>query len=359
MPTGIATESTRAQLSTVACGRELAAPPPRSAPPGRSVYTRELSLPRARHEDRYARPEMLVFHMTARCSVARAALSSEPLAPLAWRALRRAFPGALGAVLMPNHLHLIAVEPSAEVALAKLRAVMSGVRRSTSGGKLVWERAPAPVLVPDAFHLQRQLRYLALNPSRAGLVADPLEWVWSTHRDVIGAVIDPWVRAETIARRLGRALDDFALWQHTYVSADPSVHIDGTPLPLEALRSALSAFPLGVIASAARAATRASAAEVCRRSPTRALFLDLARACGWKDAEVVAAACNARPNAVRWHARQGRTPPRAAWLCLGDERLRRLEGDGLRHPRRIVTRQRLTRVGGVILRQSAAGNDSA
>lgn len=302
---------------------------------------------------------MLVFHLTARCSVARVALSAEPLAPLVWRGLRRAFPGALGAVLMPNHLHLLVVEPSAEIALSKLRAVMSGVRRSTPGGELAWERAPAPVPVPDAFHLQRQLRYLALNPCRAGLVTDPLEWVWSTHRDVVGAVIDPWVRVEAIARRLGRPLDDFGLWQHAYVSGDPSVRIDGTPPPVEARRSALSAFPLGAVAAAARAAMRAGAAEVCRRSPARALFFDLARACGWRDAEVVAAACNAMPNAVRWHARRGRTPPRAAWLCLGDERLRRLEGDGLRHPHRVVARQRLTRVGAVIERDSTFGNDSA
>ena len=301
---------------------------------------------------------MLVFHLTARCSVARVALSAEPLAPLLWRGLRRAFPAALGAVLMPNHLHLIAVEPSAEIALAKLRAVMSGVRRSTSGGEFVWERAPAPVLVPDALHLQRQLRYLALNPSRAGLVTDPLEWVWSTHRDVVGAVIDPWVRAETIARMLGRSLDDFAPWQHAYISGDPSVQVDGTPPPLEARPSALSAFPLGAIAAAAGAAMRASAAEVRRRSPARALFFDLARACGWRDADVVAAACNARPNAVRWHARRGRTPPRAVWLCLGDERLRRFADDGLRHPRRIVTRQRLARVGVVIADESTCGDDS-
>ncbi len=210
---------------------------------------------------------MLVLHLTARCSVLRVALCAEPLAPVVWGALRRAFPTALGCVLMPNHLHLIAVEPSGEIAVTKLRAVMSGVRRSVAGKGLVWERAPAPVAVPDAFHLLRQLRYVALNPARAGLIDDPLAWMWSTHRDVGGAVVDPWVRAETIARRLGQSLHEFARTHHGYVSADPTVRVDGTPFPVAASPSRIAEHPLGTIAAAARAATRASAIDIRRRTP--------------------------------------------------------------------------------------------
>ena len=255
---------------------------------------------------------------------------------------------------MPNHLHLIAVEGSAEIALAKLRAVMSGVRRSAAGRGLLWEQAPPPPAIPDAFHLQRQLRYLALNPSRAGLVRDPLEWMWSTHRDVIGAIAEPWVRSETVARRLGKPLEGFGSWQHAYVSGDPTVSLDGTPFPTAAKSTRCAEHSLREIAAAASAATRAYEIDVRRRTPTRALFMDLARACGWRDAETVALACDTNADAVRWRARRGQIPPYAAWLCLGDVRLR----DRGEHRPRIATRPRLGRHGGVISIGSRPGRDS-
>ena len=62
---------------------------------------------------------------------------------------RRAFPNAMACTIMPDHVHLIAFERSAENGRSKLRAVLSGVRRSRDGETLLWEPSPMPSVIPD------------------------------------------------------------------------------------------------------------------------------------------------------------------------------------------------------------------
>ena len=254
---------------------------------------------------------MVHVHLTARCSRWETPLCSAAIAPTIWRTLRHAFPAALGCVLMPNHFHLVAAEASAEAALEKLRAVISGVRRSTVGRALQWERTSLPSVIPDRSHLRRQLRYVALNPCRAGLASDPLAWLWSTHRDLVGAVVEPWVATEAVARALQTSAIGFGARHHAYVSSDPSVAVDGTPFPIAATASARDAYPLDTILSAARAATRASPEAIRTRTPARMLFLDLARATGWRNAKLVGETCAAGMSTVRSRAQKACAPPPA------------------------------------------------
>jgi len=279
---------------------------------------------------------MVCLHMVARCLRVRLPLSSPPVAPTLWRALRRAFPKALACVVMPDHFHVIAFEPSAPTARRKLGAVLSGIRRSEGCDALVWERAPPPQLVPDTAHLRRQIRYVALNPSRAGLVRDPLEWLWSTHRDVVGAIIDPWVQSDDLAKVLRVPAEGFNTRHHLYVSGDPSVNVRGTAFPIPASPASVAAIPLETILMAARAAMRATARDARRRSPARSLFMDLARASGWTDARAVSRATGAATATVRARALLHRPIPSAAWLCLGDRRLRGTDGPTDRRPARVT-----------------------
>jgi putative transposase len=135
--------------------------------------------------------------------------------------LASAFPDAEAICLMPDHVHLVVPDAGA---LDRLRAALSGfarwrnARRSTSGP--VWRPAPAAEPLPDALHAHRTVRYVHLNPCRAGLVADPLAWPWSTHRDATGFAAAP-------VRPRVHEPERF----HAYVSGDPSVRPEGTSLP--------------------------------------------------------------------------------------------------------------------------------
>ncbi len=87
--------------------------------------------------------------------------------------------------LMPNHVHLIAV-PAVEVGLR--RAIGEAHRRYTRRINFrekwrgyLWQGRFAS-FVMDEPHLLAAVRYVELNPVRAGLVADAEDWPWSSAR---------------------------------------------------------------------------------------------------------------------------------------------------------------------------------
>lgn len=124
---------------------------------------------------------------------------------------------------MPNHPHVL-TPGDADDARCRLASVLGGLRRSHNpGARIEWQPVSVVGYFDDPVKVARQSRYLHLNPSRAGLVKDPLEWEWSTHRDVLGATTDPWIDAPGLASALERPRDGFERWFHRYVSGDPSV----------------------------------------------------------------------------------------------------------------------------------------
>ncbi len=241
-----------------------------------------------------------------------------------WRHLRAAFPDAIAIVLMPNHLHLLAW--LTRLSRRRLAAVLGGFARTFELGE-IWRPVPEPEAVVSDEKLARNVRYTALNPCRTWqehepLVRDPLAWPWSTHRDVVGAIVNPWIAAPRLADVLGWPAANFAQRYHRYVSSDSHVATAGTPFPLVAPASSIPQEPLERLLAAASAATRAPAKRVQKRSPTRAVFLGLARRQGWQCWERLAKICAMQPNWCREAAL--RCP--ASWLeagalCLGDARL--------------------------------------
>jgi len=85
--------------------------------------------------------------------------------------------------LMPNHVHLIAV-PQSEDGLARAigEAHCRYTRRINFREKwrgYLWQGRFAS-FVMDEPYLLAAVRYVELNPVRAGLVADPADWPWSS-----------------------------------------------------------------------------------------------------------------------------------------------------------------------------------
>jgi hypothetical protein len=185
-----------------------------------------------------------------------------------------------------------------------------------------WDRVVLKGELGGYKKIARQVRYIHLNPCRAALTDDPLRWLWSTHRDVVGAVVDPWIDGLRLAPHLGKSTCGFEDWFHGYVSADPTVHVAGTFPPAPASACDVPSIPLANVATAARAAMRAGPSDIRRIGQARRLFLCLAHQQGWRDPRQLAAMCAMSTKAVRWNfARASAAGLAAAALCLGDDRL--------------------------------------
>jgi putative transposase len=127
--------------------------------------------------------------------------------------------------LMPNHVHLVAV-PRQPDSLAKLLRVTHHryARRINSRygwqGHLWQERFHSFVM--DEAHLLAAVRYVELNPVRAGLCFDPVEWRWSSVHAHLNGKPDPVVDRTPMCERVSD-------WQ-AYLEA-----LDGSPT-IDALR---------------------------------------------------------------------------------------------------------------------------
>jgi hypothetical protein len=267
----------------------------------------------------------MIVHLVARTYGGKPAFSEFAAADWVWRALRRGFAQALAAVLMPCHLHVIAEIVSAVAARVRLARILGGFARWHSPSDedpIRWQPVPDPEVISGPAHLRRQVRYVALNPCRDKLVGDPLEWAWSTYRDVMGAVADPWVSSNRLARALDEPAHGFAQSFHRYVSGDPSCDPRGTRSPRAPRPAVCARYPLERIVAAAAAATRQPTAAVRARTPTRTAFVQLAQQQGWTDARLLARTCGVTRHAI-WELRRRESPEllAAAALCLSDERL--------------------------------------
>ncbi len=109
--------------------------------------------------------------------------------------------------LMPNHVHLVMV-PQAPDGLA--RAIGETHRqytgfvnaRARSTGHLFQGRFSSVVMDED--HLMAAVRYIALNPVRAGLARSAADWPWSSLPAHRRGRDDALVRVAPLIERLGR-----------------------------------------------------------------------------------------------------------------------------------------------------------
>lgn len=236
-----------------------------------------------------------------------------------WARLSQLFPEKICAVVMPNHLHLIL--PQETEANRKITSLLIAISKKKNQPKL-WQSIPPPAEVPDPFHLRRQVRYVALNPCRKKLCADPLSWYWSTYRELMGITPNLKSVAE-LARQVGEPEKNFRVRFHLYVSGDPSVQTGGTPLPVASPPKILPEESIKEILAASAGALRVSPLDVQKQSQVRSLFIHLAYRHGWQQPLLLSKICKITPRAV--HQILKRAPPlgiSAGDLCLGDRRLR-------------------------------------
>ena len=126
------------------------------------------------------------------------------------RALERYGASLFAYCWMTNHVHL-----AVRIAEAPLGAVMGIVasryarakqRPLATTGHLFERRYRARLIDADRY-LLALVRYVHRNPVRAGIVADPGDYRWSSHRAYLGAPCQDWLRTEPVLSRLGPSAD--------------------------------------------------------------------------------------------------------------------------------------------------------
>ena len=110
-------------------------------------------------------------------------------------------------VLMPNHFHLLATPQAADGLPQMMQAVGRRYvqyfnRRHLRSGTL-WEGRYRSTVLQAAQYLLPCMVYMDLNPVRAGLVAAPADYAWSSHAHGTGARADRVLRPHALYWALG------------------------------------------------------------------------------------------------------------------------------------------------------------
>jgi REP element-mobilizing transposase RayT len=113
--------------------------------------------------------------------------------------------------LLPNHAHLL-VRTRARPLARTMRSLLTGYagafnRRHQRTGHLFQNRYKS-VVVEEEPYLLELVRYLHLNPLRAGLVPDLrtlARYPWTGHSALLGTIPRPWQETQTILRQFGPA----------------------------------------------------------------------------------------------------------------------------------------------------------
>ncbi len=110
-------------------------------------------------------------------------------------------------VLMGNHIHLLATPQTAEGIPQMMQAVGRRYVRlfNDSHGRTgtLWEGRYKSALIQTERYLLACMAYIDLNPLRAGLVAEPQDYPWSSYAHYAGLRADPLVTPHPYLWQLG------------------------------------------------------------------------------------------------------------------------------------------------------------
>lgn len=108
--------------------------------------------------------------------------------------------------LMPNHVHLILVPPAAQSLRAAIaeahRRYSAAINRREGCTGFLWQGRFASYPMSDA-HLMAAIRYVELNPVRAGLADKGEDWRWSSARAHVDNRVDGLTDLSALAGVLG------------------------------------------------------------------------------------------------------------------------------------------------------------
>lgn len=106
---------------------------------------------------------------------------------------------------MSNHLHLVV--QVADIPLSKIMQNLSfrytrWVNRKTQRMGHLFQGRYKAILVDGDSYLLELVRYVHLNPVRAGIVSDPVDYPWSGHRAYLDLEALPWLTTDWVLSQL-------------------------------------------------------------------------------------------------------------------------------------------------------------
>jgi REP-associated tyrosine transposase len=165
--------------------------------------------------------------------------------------------------LMDNHYHLLLETPEANIAAGMHWLNSTYAHRFNTAhervGHAFQRRYGANLIADDDDHLLEVIRYLPLNPVRAGLSSRAEDWRWSSYSALLGMVSAPaFLSVDWTLRRFAEDVSDARRLLREWVEAAPVRDPAANPPPLavilppgrtatpEALRKASSMFGYSV-----------------------------------------------------------------------------------------------------------------
>lgn len=110
-------------------------------------------------------------------------------------------------VLMPNHVHLL-VTPADMAGLGKMmqwvgRFYVPYFNRKYARAGTLWQGRFKATVIDSERYFMSCCRYIELNPVRAGMVADPGQYPWSSYAHHVGSKSDPFITGHPLYWALG------------------------------------------------------------------------------------------------------------------------------------------------------------
>ncbi len=109
---------------------------------------------------------------------------------------------------MTNHLHLAVQVGDTPLDKPMQRLAMRyalHIHREAGQSGHLFERRYRSILVDADGYLKSLVRYIHLNPVVAGMVAEPMAYRWSSHRDYLGRPTTAWVDTAFVLAMFGPA----------------------------------------------------------------------------------------------------------------------------------------------------------
>lgn len=219
---------------------------------------------------------------------------------------------------MTNHVHAvikIANQPLGRlVQLVASRYARRLQRRVPTTGHLFERRYRARVIMDEQYLLQA-VRYIHLNPVHAGVVRDPAEYVWSSHRHYLNAGGPKWLQVDSVLRRLGESRKIAVAAYLSWLGAPPQAcelnvraHREFPPVPARFRRRQQPTLDALLIEAANLYGVSPAEMASRRRSPdlsaARATLAHNAVCSGTATLVEVAGRLNRAPSTVSWLLRR-------------------------------------------------------
>jgi REP element-mobilizing transposase RayT/DNA-binding transcriptional ArsR family regulator len=107
---------------------------------------------------------------------------------------------------MTNHVHM-AIQAHT-IPLARFVGTLASRYAKAINKKLgrsghLFERRYRPTIVQAESYLKELVRYIHLNPVRAGMVNEPVDYPWSSHIDYLGSTPPPWLTRDWVLAAFG------------------------------------------------------------------------------------------------------------------------------------------------------------